>query len=298
MKVKQKNQARIGILMADRSNPFWTDMKKYYDRLAEPRGLELDYFWPSPAMHAGAQSDVLMRMIESDFDAIIVNPLNNHNLAAGIQLASSNKIPVVDVGAKTDRQFFKDTPAYYFPIQTVDFTLQGKLAGQYILERLAPGEKAQVVILEGRAGSAQSIARAGGAAKVFECNPGVGLLIREPADFDRSQAQGAVKGIIRNNGHIDAFFCTNDLMALGVADAISDLKNVPRPIIVGVDLIAEARDAIKMGLISASVAFSRKKVAALVLETAIACIDGRKGPCPGPVSSHLVSLENIEEFND
>jgi ABC-type sugar transport system substrate-binding protein len=297
-KMGQKGRPRIGVLMADRSNPFWMDMKKQYNDLAQMRGLKVACFWPSPTHDPSAQSNLLLKMIESGFDAIIVNPLNNNNLVSGIQLASSKKIPIVDVGAKTDRRLFEKIPPRYFPIQTVDFLLQGSIAAEYILRRLGPERKAKVAIVEGRVDSAQSICRAGGAVKVFEGNPNIRLLIRRRADFDRRKARAVAKEIYQEHGGIDAFFCANDLMALGVSDAVSDLKNVERPIIVGVDLIDEAKVAIQKGLLSASVAFSSKKVAAVVLEIAIACMDGLKAPPAPAVPSHLITIESVGKLDD
>lgn len=296
--MKRKDRRQIGILMADRSNPFWIDMKRHYERLAERKGYEIECFWPVPTHDPSAQSDMLLKMIESGFDAVIVNPLNNNNLVSGVHQAALKKIPIVDVGAKTDQRLFERIPTSYIPLQTVDFLLQGRLGADYIINRFGSGKKRKVAILEGRAGSAQSIGRADGAAKAFKSDPNIELLIREQADFDRRKAGIVTKGIYQTHGKMDAFFCVNDLMALGVSDAVSDFKNIKRPIIVGVDMIDDAKDAIKQGLIAASVAFSRGEVAALALKTTMDCIDGLKSPSAPSVLSHLVTIENIELFND
>lgn len=296
--MKNRGQRRIGILMADRSNPFWTDMKRHYDRLSEEMDLETEYFWPVPPHAPSVQSAMLLKMIGSGFDAIIVNPMNNNNLVPGICRAASKKIPILDVGAKTDQRLLAKTSSYYLPVSTVDFFLQGRLGAEYIIHRLQSGKSSNVVILEGRPDSAQSIGRSGGASEIFKTNPNIRLLLKEQAGFSRSKANMVTKDIYLKNKTIDAFFCVNDLMALGVADAVGDLKGTKRPIIVGVDLIDEAREAIKEGRISASVAFSRAEVAASVLKKAVDCIEAVKGPSLSPVSSHLVCFENIRDFDD
>lgn len=284
--------------MANRSNPFWMDMKRHYNRLAKKMDLQIKCFWPMPPHDPSAQSNMLFKMIESGFDAVIINPLNNNNLVSGILQASSKEIPILDVGAKTDQRLFEEISPYYVPIPTVDFFLQGRMGAEYIISKLGSGKKSKAVILEGRADSAQSIGRADGAGELLQDHPDIRLLIRERADFDRGKANIVTKDIYQENKNIDAFFCVNDLMALGVSDAIGDLKGVKRPIIVGVDLIDEAKDAIKKGLMSASVAFSRGEVALSVLKITLECIDVVGRPSVPSVSSHLVTVENVEHFND
>jgi len=289
---------RIGILMADKSNPFWIDMKRHYDRLSRNMGIESEYFWPIPPGDPSAQSKMLMEMVAYGFDVIIINPLNNNNLVSGIFKASDRKIPILDVGGKTNQVLVKGAEPHYLAVQTVDFYQQGKLGSEYISSRLKPGKGNKVAILEGRSDSAQSIGRSKGAADIFGNDPKIQLLFKEQADFDRKKASITTKILFKNEPKIDAFFCVNDLMALGVADAVSQLKIPKRPIIVGVDLIDEAKKAIKIGVINASVAFSRAQVAAGILKKAIEIIDGEEHSTLFPISSYLVSLENVDDFDD
>ena len=117
-----------------------------------------------------------------------------------------------------------------------------------------------------------SIGRSNGALEIFEAHPKIRILTRPHADYDREKAAAVVKGLLEKGHTIDAFFCVNDLMALGVADVIAmKQREISRkPMIVGVDLIDEAREAIRKGLIDASVAFSRSEVAAFALNMAAA----------------------------
>ena len=88
---------------------------------------------------------------------------------------------------------------------------------------------------------------------------------------------------------IDAWFCANDLMALGVSDAYTAAQSGQRPVIVGVDLIEEARNAIASGCMDASVAFSRTEVARHVLAAAADVINDRKPSTAYGVKSVLVT---------
>lgn len=298
--MSQIRQRKIAVLMADRSNPFWVDMETHYRRTAAERRSWIECFWPVPGHDPSAQLELLMEIIDADFDAIVVNPMNGNNLLAGILRASEERIPVLDVGAKTDPRRFGTAPPYYIPIPTVDFFEQGRLGAEYITENLQPGRLCNVVILEGRPNSAQSIGRSNGAIKIFEDHPQIRLLARASADYERKKAAKVAERLLEKEETIHAFFCVNDLMALGVADVIEvkGQNTDPKPMIVGVDLIDEAKRAIRKGLMHASVAFSRAEVAASVLNMATAVMENRKPPLASPVTSHLVSLEKLGDYDD
>jgi ABC-type sugar transport system substrate-binding protein len=85
-------------------------------------------------------------------------------------------------------------------------------------------------------------------------------------------------------------------MALGVADAVNILKKHGQTIIVGVDLIKEAREAIRKGLMDASVAFSPASVARVVLGDALKVLRGEEIPDEFSVSSSLINRENIDFY--
>lgn len=292
-----RSAGRIAVLMADKSNPFWIDMEIHYRRLAVETGCRVECFWP-PEHNPSAQSDVLMKIVGAGFDAIVINPMNGTNLLEGILKASEKGIPILDVGAKTDQRRFGSVPPDYVPIPTVDFLEQGRLGAEYIMEHLEPGRLSNVVILEGRPNSAQSIGRTNGALKIFEGHRHIRLLARAGADYDRKKAAEVAYGLLGKGAPIHAFFCVNDLMALGVTDVLGAKGQKPKekPIIVGVDLIDEAREAIQKGLMDASVAFSRAEVAACVLNVAVSVVGGGKSPSPSPVSSHTVSRRNIGDY--
>ena len=281
--------------MADRANPFWKDMARHYRSMAEARQILVEFFWPLPGNDPSAQSDLLLKIADAGFDAVIINPMNGTNLLSGIRKFSEKGIYVLDVGAKTDPRRFGDVLPYYVPIPTVDFLAQGKLGAEYIIKNLEPDRLSNVVILEGRPNSVQSMGRSNGALSIFEGQPQIRILARARADYEREKAAVVVRGLYEKGQTIDAFFCVNDLMALGVADviAIEKRKTKRKPIIVGVDLIDAARKAIRNGSIDASVAFSRSEVAALALNMAAGTMKDEKPPSASPVTSHLVSLKNL-----
>lgn len=285
---------KIGVLLGEKSNPFWTEMGKHYQALASEKGFEIECFWPFEKMDEEAQLKRLEEMIKLDFDILVVNPLSDQNLVPGIIQATQKEIYVIDVGEKTNQERIKETIPYYVPLKTVDFYYQGVLGAKYIVEMLQQEGPHKVVIIEGRKEAMQSIKRSQGAVDTFSKYPSIQLIGRESADFDRMKAKFVAKKIFREEPEISAFFCVNDLMALGAAEVVRSLRRSDEVIIVGVDFIQESKEAIQKGILNASVAFSTESVARVVLESALNVIKGEKISNTFQVGSKVIDKNNID----
>lgn len=286
----------VAVLLGDRSNPFWTEMEGAYASLAPDMGMAVRTFYAYPEKEREAQLDKLLEILALPFDAVIVNPLSNKNLVPGIMKAAAAGVPVVDVGAKTDAESVKGAGQSYCPVFTVDFFGQGLMGGRYICERLSGSDGAKVAIIEGRPDSAQSMGRSEGAAHAFAAAPAVHLVCRDHGDFDGPRAAVVAKEMLGKEPDLRAFFCANDVMAVRVAETIEAYRAGLQPIIVGVDLTPQSREAIKKGRMAASVAFSPRSVARVVLDAVDRVLAGKEMEKGFTVTSTLVTRENIDRY--
>lgn len=285
---------KIAVLLGERSNPFWTEVKHHYDLLAPLKGFEIECFWPFEEMDEHAQSIRLNEILKLDFDAVVINPMSELNLVEGIFKAVEKGIWIIDVGEKTHQPLVEKAKPFYVPLKTVDFYQQGTLGANYIIQSLQGVGPSEVAIIEGRKGALQSIKRSQGAADTFQQNPSVSLVRRGMANFNRSLAKDLAREWMEEIPSIKAFFCVNDTMALGVADALRPLYGPEEIIIVGVDLIPESVEAIRRGLLNASVAFSTRVVAQLVLEILERLIRGEGIPNSPRIESQLVDRKRLD----
>ncbi len=288
---------RIAVLLGDLSNPFWEEMERAYRAAAKDRAVTVEFFRARPEKDREAQAGELLHILTLPFDAIVVNPISNRNLAPGIIRAAAAGIPVLDVGAKTDPDSVKGAGAIYHAIKTIDFFRQGVMGGTYICRRLGASGGGKVAILEGRPDSVQSIGRTSGALHAFLlAAPFIRLAFRDHADFDRSKAAALSRVMLDEEPDLKAFFCANDVMALGVVDAIQACRASSEICVVGVDLTPEGRAAIRQGLMAASVAFSPASVAEVVLGAVDRIRAGEKPEEGFTVTSTLVTRGNFDSY--
>jgi ribose transport system substrate-binding protein len=79
------------------------------------------------------------------------------------------------------------------------------------------------------------------------------VVARVDADYVRTTAEVAAERILCTHPRLSGFFAANDLIALGVADALRSAGKTADVKIIGLDGIAEALDALRSGSINATV---------------------------------------------
>lgn len=288
----QTGSIRIAALMGDKENPFWAGMEADYARLSPRFGLAVECFYASPSADPLAQAGELARLGGQGFEAIIINPLSPSNLAEEVIRLSGRGIRFFDVGSKTDQGLIKVAGEAYTSVKTVDFIEQGRLGGRHLAKLTGPGTKA--ALIGGRAKAAQSRGRLAGAVRALS-GSGVEMAAMGFGDFERQGGRAEAARLLKEHPDLAGIFCANDLMALGAAEA-ADKTGRSGLIVVGVDLIPEAAQAIARGRLAASVAFSRSEVAAKVLEAVKTTLAGGTWPDEYCVASRLATKENLEEF--
>jgi ribose transport system substrate-binding protein len=94
---------------------------------------------------------------------------------------------------------------------------------------------------------------------------------------------------------IVALFSCNDNMALGAIEAISAAGRSGDILVLGFDAIKDAREAIKKGIMEASIAQSPILMGKLAIEYAVKVINGEKIPREVPVKINLITKDTLSE---
>jgi inositol transport system substrate-binding protein len=165
----------------------------------------------------------------------------------------------------------------------------------YIARRL--NGRGNVVMMHGFMGQAAQIKRDRGAREVLARSPGLRLLADQTADWDRAKALTLMENWIQSYGpKTNAVFAQNDEMAMGALLALEQAKMKDKVIVVGVDSIADALQAVKDGRLDATVFQDAKGQGGVAVETAVKIV--RKQPYEKQVyiPFQLVTKENVGLF--
>ena len=224
--------------------------------------------------------------IAQQVDVIILNPCEVEASTPAVDKALAAGIPIVNVNSETK------TPPTAFVGS--DDKQSARLAMEYIAKRL--DGKGEVVMMHGYMGQAAQLKRDAGAREVLAKTPGLHLLAQQTAEWDRAKALSLMENWLQAYGdRIGAVFAQNDEMAMGALLAIEQAKK-NTIIVVGVDAIADALQAVKQSRLDATVFQDADGQGRQAVETAIKIV--RKQPFEKEtfIPFRLVTKDNVDQF--
>lgn len=296
--IKKPNRPlKIGAVLITLANPFWVSMKEGYENAAREFSVQIDVQAAPQENSQTAQLNILETMAAKDYNAIIGHTITAHNLIPGFVKAKKKGIIIV-ADARVDLKAAREAGADPIILGLVDYYEQGRLGAEYIAGELAKKGGGKVAIIEGLPAAPQSAGRKNGAKAGFESVPSVKLVSIQPGDWDRSKAYNITTNLLQAHPDLKGIMCANDVMALAAVEAIEAAGKTGQVMVGGIDLIPQAKEAIKQGKLAVSVAFSPFVIGEICARTAIAALEGKKIPDGLSVVSVLATKENIDDLKD
>jgi D-allose transport system substrate-binding protein len=294
---KPAKPIKVGVVIVTLSNPFWVSMKDGYEHAAKEFGIQVDVQAAPQENSVTAQLNVLENMVAKGYDVIVTHTITAQNLIPGLVKATQKGIVTI-ADKRVDVKAAREAGAKPIFIDMVNFYAQGKAAGRYVAEKLKKEGGGKVAIIEGLPGAPQSEARRDGARDAFKAEPSIRFVSVQPGDWDRTKAYNVTTNLLQANPDLKGIVCANDIMALAALEAIDAAGKKGQVTVVGIDLIAQAKEAISEGRLAGSVAFSPFIIGELCARAAIAANAGKKIPESLYVASILATKENIHLLSD
>ncbi|MFV0556860.1 MAG: substrate-binding domain-containing protein [Lactovum sp.] len=279
---KKASELNIGFSVSTTNNPYFVSMKNGMEEYAEKNEASLK---TSDAQNDSAtQANDISNFISQEVDVIIVNPVDSDAIVTSIEAANEANIPVICVDRGSNGGEVLTTVSS-------DNVEAGKMAAEYVAE--VAGEGAKTLELSGTPGASATVDRGDGfkeGASVLE------ILSSQSANFDRAKALDVTQNMLQANKGVQAIFAQNDEMALGAGQAVKS-AGLADVIIVGIDGQPDAHDAIKEGLISATIAQQPAKMSEKALQAAFDYYDGKEVEEKTISPIYLVTKDNVDEYN-
>jgi ribose transport system substrate-binding protein len=199
---------------------------------------------------AKGQVSLMIRQIEQFIadrvDLLIVGTADENAVVPVVEKAFNSGIPVIilDRGVNTDS---------YTTFVNSDNVQIGRIAGEYIIEQL--GGDGIVLLFEGLQQADVTQLRTSGFLESVAGHQGI-RVIKRTGNYLRRDALIEMERLVSQGITVDAIFSESDSMLSGVREVLDRHKIDPGSILmVGVDYISEAQQAIRDGRQSASVLF-------------------------------------------
>lgn len=275
----------IGATMLSMQNEFVVNVADEMEAKAKELGVELIVV--DAERSSLKQVEQVESFIAQGVDAIILNPCEVEASSPAVKLAMDAKIPIINVNSETTAK-----PTAFVGSDDVE---SARIAMKYIAEKL--GGKGNVIIMHGYMGQAAQIKRDQGAKEILKANPGLKLLAEQTGEWDRAKAMSLTENWIQSYGSkINAIFAQNDEMGMGAVKALEAAGLKGKVLVVSVDAIPDALQAVKKGALDATVFQNAKEQGSKSIEAAVKAAKGEKFDKEVLIPFQLVTMENVGEF--
>ena len=276
------NKMVIGATMLSMQNEFIVNVSDEMEKKAKELGVELIIV---DAEHSPLkQIEQVESFIAQKVDAIILNPCEVEASSPAVAKALAANIPIINVNSATSAK-----PTAFVGSDDVE---SGRIAMRFIAQKL--GGKGNIVMIHGFMGQAAQIQREQGAREILKEFPNLKLIAHQTGEWDRAKSMSLMENWIQSYGtQINAVFAQNDEMGLGALKALQDAGMKDKVVVVGIDAIPDALQAVKKGTLDATVFQNAKQQGAGAIETAVKIATGKPFEKELLIPFQLITKENV-----
>ncbi|GAB2021824.1 substrate-binding domain-containing protein [Pseudolactococcus yaeyamensis] len=280
---------KLGGVAKSFTNEFWRNIKDGLETGAsvfKDNGYDVSIDVKSAQQESDEQGQlaIVSDMINKKYTALLLSPISDSNLGPGVTKAEEKGIPTINVydGLIAEANNFVGPKA----IQ------QGELPAEWLAKKL--DGKGEVAIIVGMPKVFAAKQRTAGFENYIKENaPGIDIVEKQNADWDRAKAKNIAETWIKTHPNLKAIFANNDVMALGVQEAVnSSGKDI---IVMGVDGTSEAYESIKKGELDATVDSVQKLGGQIAVEMTMRKLAGQEIPRVVWTPQALIDSENVNK---
>lgn len=282
--------ANIGVSVAWFDDNWLTSMRNAMQQSAQTEGHNIQFL--DAQGDIGRQLSQVQSLASQNVDAIIVNPVDTAATMMMTRVAVDNDIPLVYVNRQPegddldhDRVVFVGSDNY--------------VAGQLQMEALVSllGEQGSVAVMLGELSSSATHQRTRGVMDVAEQYPGINIVDRQAADYQRTEAIDLMNNWIVGGQQIDAVAANNDEMALGALIAMRQAGIAADDIqVAGIDATRDALESMQRGELAVTVFQDARGQGSGAVEAAVRLAEGEAVDDITLVPFQLVTPDNLDRF--
>lgn len=275
----------VGVTMLSMQNEFIVKVSDEIDKKAQELGVEL--ITVDAERSALKQIEQVESFIAQKVDVIIMNPCEVEASSPAVTKALAAKIPIINVNSATSAK-----PTAFVGSDDVE---SGRIAMKFIAEKL--GGKGNVFMMHGFMGQAAQIQREQGAREILKQYPNLKLVAHQTGEWDRAKSMSLMENWIQSYGKdINAVFAQNDEMGMGAVNALTAAGLKDKVIVVSIDAIPDALQAVKKGTLDATVFQNAEQQGAKAIETAVKIAKGEAYDKEVLIPFQLVTKDNVGQF--
>ena len=285
-----QTEIKVAVIPKGTTHAFWRAVEAGADQAGKDTGATVIWKGPVKEDDRQAQIQVVQQFVGDGISGIVVAPLDSKALLSPVQLAGSQKIPVVIMDSALDGEVGKDFVSFV----ATDNHKGGELAGEELARLL--NNKANVVLLRYAEGSASTEAREAGFLEAIAKHPDIKIIDKEHhggATSD-SAAKNALN-MIDTIKQADGIFTPNESTTSGMLVVLRTAGLSGQKKFVGFDATSDLVKALQNGDLQALVAQNPYKMGYECVKTLVDHIHGQKVEQRVDTGVYLITKDNLND---
>lgn len=260
---------KILYLVTDMNDTFRATLSDAISDAAAASGVSIDVVETGDEVEN--QVELVTSAKEKGYSAIILR-LADSSTALQMNFAS-NGLPIIYVNSQpSDEHLTSDQYIYVGS----DEEEAGKFQAEYVLKKLGNPKSLNVIIFEGERGHSGAIGRTNSVKDTLKANGcEANYVFVDYANWSDEEAKKKLMIFAKTNQEVDAIFCNNDTMALGVIEGMKELgldyASIP---VCGVDATADGCASIEAGEMQFTVLQNAKGQGEAAVNAAVTLANG------------------------
>lgn len=276
----------IRFITKNKTNPAYAGAIVGACAVARRYGARVDCVAPDIPDDVEQQNALIDAAIADGPDALVLLPAHATGVNAAIGRINNADIPLVLMVSEA-------SAGHWISYVGTD---SEEMAYELGVAMLATLEKdAHIAIIDGHPGSITTPERHRGFERALEQYPGMRLLESLSGDYQQAPAHAATQGLLRRYPRIDGLLVANDLMAMGVLEALGEAGR--RAAVCSINGTPDAIAAVRRGQLYATASFNTHAFGCLATEVAIRHSRGEQAPRRLLLPTAIIDKKNAIEWD-
>jgi len=249
---------------------FWQAVKMGAERAATEYGVEITFEGPETESQVDKQLEMLQVALDKKPSAIGLAALDSQASIPLLQRAQDAGIPIIAFDSGVD----SDIP---ISLVTTDNVAAAGSAADKMAE-LIGGEGEVAIIVHDQTSRTGIDRRDGFVQRIEEAHPNIKIVDIQYGGGDHLKSTDLAKAIIQAYPNLKGFFGANEGSAIGILNAVTELKAEGNITIIGYDSGQAQLDAIRSGLMAGAISQNPVGIGYETVKAAVAAARGESVP--------------------
>jgi len=263
-------QTYIPVISKGFQHQFWQAVKMGAEKAAKDLKVRITFEGPENESQVDKQLEMLQAALAKKPQAICLAALDSKAVIPLLRKAQAAKIPVVGFDSGVDSDI---------PVATA--ATDNIAAAGFAADKMAQliGGQGEVAAVVHDQTSRTGIDRRDGFLKRMKSKyPKIKVVDVQYGGGDHLKSTDLAKAIIQGHPNLKGIFGANEGSAIGVLNAVKELRKQGKIVVIGYDAGKQQKDAVRKGIMAGAVSQDPVGIGYKCVETAVKAIKGEKVP--------------------